>query len=162
MFAITGYEISLWLHISGVVVLGATLAEALTFPVAMRMDPRHLPFVYRLQLAINTRLANPALLLVLVTGIYQVIDGNWEFGDPWVSGGFAIVIVLGALLGGYFIPTDRKLEAQVTEELAAAGDGPVKLSEAFQAKARQEGIVGAVTGALIVIAIFLMVVKPGM
>ena len=52
--AITAYNISLWLHISAVVVgFGATFAEALAFPVAMKMDPRHLPYVHRLGVAVG-------------------------------------------------------------------------------------------------------------
>ena len=117
MFAdITGYNISLWLHISAAVVgLGATFAEALLFQVALKMDPRNMPFVHRAQRAINQRLANPALLIILITGIYQVADGNWSMGDAWISATFAIVIVLGGLLGAYFIPTDKRLEVQAAE-----------------------------------------------
>ena len=163
MFAdITAYNISLWLHISAAVVgLGATFAEALLFQVALKMDPRNMPFVHRAQRAINTRLANPALLIILITGIYQVADGNWSMGDTWISATFAIVIVLGGLLGAYFIPTDRRMEVQAAEEIAAATDGTVRFSQGYLDKLRQEGLVGTISGLLIVIAIFLMVVKPG-
>jgi uncharacterized membrane protein len=161
--AVSGYELSLFVHITAVVVgFGATFAEALTFPVAMQLDARHLPYVHRLQLAINRYLATPALGIVLVTGIYQAADGDWDFGAPWISGSFAIVIVLGGLLGGYYIPTDRRLAALADREVGAAAAGtPVTMSSEYQAKARQEGVVGIVTGVLIVVAIFLMVVKPG-
>ena len=65
--------------------------------------------MHRLQLAINQYLATPALLIVLATGFYQVADGDWELGDFWLSGTLTIVIVIGGLLGAYFIPADRKL-----------------------------------------------------
>lgn len=160
--ALTLLEVSVWIHITAVVVgLGATFAEAIMMPVAMKMDPRHLPFVYRMQITINRYFANPALLLILITGVYQVNEMGWSFGSFWISASFLIVIVLGGLIGGYFMPTDRKLEAMVTAEIKAAGDGPVELSEEFQAKSRVEGMVGSFTGILIVAAIFLMVVKPG-
>ncbi|MBX5440637.1 MAG: DUF2269 family protein [Solirubrobacteraceae bacterium] len=159
--SITGYEISLWLHITAAVVgLGATFAESILFPVAMRLDPRHLPMVHATQLAINRWLANPALLLIIITGVYQVSDGNWEFGDGWISASFAIIIVLGALLGGYFIPADKRLGAMISAEIAAAGSGPFTPSEEYQRKARAEGVVGAFAGLLTVVAIFLMVTKP--
>ena len=161
-FAISTYEISIFLHITAVVVgFGATFAEAIMFPVAMRLDPRNLPYVHALQLAINRYMATPALLIVLITGIYQVSEGNWGFGSFWISATFAIVIIIGGLLGGYFVPTDRRLGAMVTRELEAAGDGPVTLSEEYQRGARTEGILGSVTGLLLVIAIFLMVTKLG-
>ena len=65
---------------------GATFAEAIMFPVAMRLDTRHLPYVHRLQLAINQYFATPALVVVLATGFYQVAEGDWELGDFWLSG----------------------------------------------------------------------------
>ena len=49
--------------------------------------------------------------MILITGIYQTIDADWEFGSFWISATFLIVIVLGGLLGAYFIPTDRRLGA---------------------------------------------------
>jgi uncharacterized membrane protein len=157
------YELSLFVHITAVVVgFGATFAEAIAAPVALKLDPRHLPYVHRLQIAINRYMASPALIVIVLTGIYQAVDGNWEFGDIWISGTFAIVIVLGGLLGAYFVPTDQKLEAMVSREITAAGPtGPVTLSDAYQRMARTEGYVGSLTGLLIVLAIFLMVVKPG-
>src|SRR3954462_13111929 len=141
--AVTGYQLSLVVHIAAVVVgLGATFAESLMFPVAMRLSARHLPYVHRLQLAINQRLATPALALGLVTGLYMVSKLKLSFGEGWLSGAFAILIVLGALLGAYFIPTDRRLGAMVEAEIAAAGEGDVTLSDEYQRQARIEGIVG--------------------
>jgi hypothetical protein len=160
--AITAYSISVFLHVTAVVVgFGATFAEAVMFPVAMRLDNRHLPYVHTLQLAINRRLATPALVVVLITGVYQTSDGDWSFGAFWISATFAIVIALGGLLGAYFVPTDRRLGAMVAREIAEAGDGPVTLSDDYRRQARTEGIVGSVTGVLIILAIFLMVTKPG-
>jgi uncharacterized membrane protein len=160
--AVTGYEISLFVHITAVVVgFGATFAEAITFPVAMKMDQRHLPYVHRLQLAINQWLTTPALAVVLATGFYQVADADLELGDFWLSASILIVIALGGLMGAYFIPTDRKLGPMVERELAAAGDGEAVLSDEYQRRARTEGIVGTVAGVLIVVAIYLMVTKPG-
>lgn len=162
---VDAYNISLWLHICAVVVgLGATFAEAITFPVAMRLDPRHLPYVHRLGLAINRYLATPALAVIIATGVYQVAeDGGrgWSFGDFWISATFAIVIVLGGLNGAYFVPEDRKLEVMVSAEIAAAGAGEIALSDEYLRRSRTEGIVGAITGILVIAAVFLMVTKPG-
>jgi len=160
--AVTTYDLSVFVHVTAVMVgFGATFAEAIMFPVAMKVGPRHLPYVHRLQLAINQRLATPALVIVLGTGIYQVSKGNWGFGKFWVSGAFVIVFIVGGLLGGYFIPTDRRLAPMVERDIAASGDGEVVLSDEYQRQARIEGIVGAITGILLVAAVYLMVIKPG-
>jgi uncharacterized membrane protein len=157
-FAISLYDMSVWVHISAVVVgFGATFAEALAFPVAMRVGVRHLPYVHHLQLAINQRLASPALLLIILTGIYQTIDADWGFGSFWISATLLIAIVLGGLLGAYFVPTDRRLAAQAQRELDETGN----VSDDYQRQARLEGILGAVAGLLVIAAVFLMVTKPG-
>jgi uncharacterized membrane protein len=156
--SITALNISIWIHVTAAVVgFGATFAEAVTFPVAMKLDKRHLPYVHKLQLFINQRLATPALVVILVTGIYQVSEGNFSFGDMWISFTFLIVIVLGGLLGAYFIPTDRRLFDQVTKDLAETGEP----SKGYLADARREGVMGTITGILIIVALFLMVTKPG-
>ena len=160
--AVTGYELSLFVHVTAVVIgFGATFAEAVAFPVALKLDPRHLPYVHQLQLAINQRLTTPALVIVLATGIYQVIDADYDFGDAWISGSLLIILLLGGLIGAYFIPTDRRLGPMVQREIDSTGGGAVALSEEYQRAARTEGILGAVAGVLVVIAIYLMVVKPG-
>jgi uncharacterized membrane protein len=156
------YSVSVWLHVSAVVVgLGATFALAVGFPLALQMDPRHLPYVHDLSLAIGQRLSGPATGVILVTGIYQTVDGDWSFGSFWISGTFAILIAIGAISGAYFVPTDRKLGAMARQEIAAAGDGEVVLSEDYRRRANREGLVGVATGVLVLAAIFLMITKPG-
>jgi uncharacterized membrane protein len=155
--AVTAYNVSVFIHVTAVVVgFGATFAESVLFPVAMKLDRRHLPYVHQVQLTINRYFANPALLVIILTGFYQVSKGNWSLGDFWISATLVIAIVIGAINGAYFIPADRRLGAMVTRELEAGGD----LSEEYQRRARAEGMVGALTGFLIVVAIFLMVTKP--
>ena len=73
-----------------------------------------------------------------------------------------IVIIIGGLLGAYFIPADRRLGPMVQAEIEAAGDGEIVLSEKYQRAARMEGIVGTITGLLIIAAIYLMITKPGL
>jgi hypothetical protein len=52
----------------------------------------------------------------------------------------------------------------VEAEIAAAGDREITLSDLsqeYQRRGRMEGIVGAITGVLLIVAVYLMVVKPG-
>ena len=160
-FAVQFYDVSVWVHISAVVVgFGATFAESLTFPLAMKLDKRHLPYVHRLGVAINRYLASPALLLIIITGIYQTAD-RWKFGDFWISATFLIAIVLGGLNGAYFIPREKRLAEQVEREIASSPGGEIALSDDYLRKSRTMGMVGALAGLLVLLAIFLMVAKPG-
>lgn len=163
LLAVTGFQFSLFLHITAVVVgFGSSFAQSVTFPVAMKLDKRHLPYVHRLQLTLNTFFVQPALLIVLATGIYQASDADYDFGAPWLSGAFVIIIAIGALTGAFFIPADRRLGKMVEKEIAAAGDGEVQLSQEYLTGMRNTGIAGAVTGVLLIVAIWLMVTKPGL
>jgi len=156
--AIDLYSISVFVHVTAVVVgFGATFGLAIGFPLAMNLDPRHLPFVHRFSLLLGQRFVNPALVIVLITGIFQTADGDWGFGSFWISATFVIVIALGALNGAYFIPADRKLAAQAERELADGGT----LSDDYQRAAQREGAIGGLTGLLVLVAVFLMITKPG-
>ena len=163
--SVTAYNVSIFIHVTAVVVgFGATFAESIAFPIISRTSVRHLPYLHQLQIAINRWLATPALVVVLITGIYQVSKGNWSFSDFWISATFVILIVLGGLNGAYFVPADKRLGAMVERELAAvpadAEPALTDLSAEYQQGMRTEGIVGAIAGLLIVAAIFLMVTKP--
>jgi uncharacterized membrane protein len=161
---INGYTVSLWIHVSAVMVgFGSTFALSVAFQLATSLDPRHLPYVHRLGLVLNRFFATPALVLVLVTGLYQVSDKKypWDLGDFWVSATFAILIVIGGIVGGYFIPQEKKMKALVELDIAAAGEGEVLLSDDYQRRARMSAAMGTLTGVLLIAAVFLMVTKPG-
>jgi uncharacterized membrane protein len=163
LLGVTNVEVALFIHITAAIVgLGAPFVEALTYPVAMRLGPRFLPFKHRFQLAINTFLALPALVVVLATGLYQVSEFDYELGDLWLSGAMAIVVVLAVMLGAYFIPEDRRLEAMVRGEIEASGDGDVVLSDEYRRRVRLEAALGTVADLLVIGAVYLMVTKPGL
>ncbi len=159
---VDAYNISLFLHISAVVIgFGATYAEAIMFPLALAVDKKHLPYIHKLGMAINQRLATPAMAVILATGVYQVADDPGDaisFGDAWVSASFLILIVLGGLIGGYFVPTDRKLGAMAERDLAT---GSAEMSAEYQAGAKRIAAIGGLAGVLVLVAIFLMTTKPG-
>jgi uncharacterized membrane protein len=161
--AITSYNVSIFIHVSAVMIgFGSTYALAVTTPLALKLDPRHLPFVHRLELTLNKFFASPALLLVLLTGFYQVSEGNWDLGDFWIAATLAIVIVVGGIMGLVFLPGAKKGLALAERDIAAAGDGEVKLSDEYNHAVRLGAIFGPITGLLLLAAVFLMVTKPGM
>jgi hypothetical protein len=158
---VNGYNISLWLHITAVMVgFGSTFALAIATPVALKLDPRHLPYVHQLSLSLNRFFAMPALILVIATGFYQISEGNWDY-DFWIIGTLVIVVILGGMIGMIFVPEARALKALAEEEIAAAGDGPYTPSENYNARARTGMIAGPLSGLLLIAAVFLMVTKLG-
>ncbi len=160
---ITSFEVSLFLHITAAIIgLGAPFVEAFTYPVAMRLNPRFLPFKHRFQLAINTLLALPALVVVLATGLYQVDELGYELGEFWLVGALTIVVVLALMLGAYFIPEDRRLQRMVERDIEASGSGDVILSAEYRRRVRIEAALGTVADVLVIAAVYLMVTKPGL
>jgi uncharacterized membrane protein len=160
---VTGFEVSLFIHITAAIVgLGAPFVEALTYPVAMRLNPRFLPFKHRFQLAINVFLALPALVVVLATGLYQVDELGYDLGAFWLVGGMAIVGVLALMLGAYFIPEDLRLQRMVERDIEASGGGDVVLSAEYLRRVRLEAALGTVADLLVIAAVYLMVTKPGL
>jgi uncharacterized membrane protein len=158
---VNGYNVSLWLHISAVMVgFGSTFALSIVMPVALKLDPRHLPYVHQLSIAINRYFASPALLVVLVTGFYQISDGNWDF-DFWIIATLVIVIVLGGLIGAFFLPHAKKMKAVAERDIVAAGGGAVTPSDEYNQLAKTEAIFGPIAGLLLIAAVFLMVTKLG-
>jgi uncharacterized membrane protein len=160
---VTSFEVSLFIHITAAIIgLGVVFGEAFTYPVAMRLGARFLPFKHRFQLTINVLLALPALVVVLATGLYQVSELDYELGDFWLSGAMAIVIVLAVMLLAYFIPEDRRLEAMVRRDIEASGDGEIVLSDEYLRRVRVEASLGTVADLLVIAAVYLMVTKPGL
>jgi uncharacterized membrane protein len=158
--AINLHSILVFIHVTATVVgLGSTFALAVAMPLALRLgEPRYFPFVHHISLEVTRKLASPALVVILITGIWQALEGDISLGEPWISASFVIVIALGAMQGAYFAKTDRKLAKLAQDELAS---GATKLSESYMRQANREGGIGALAGLLIVVAIFLMVTKPG-
>jgi uncharacterized membrane protein len=161
---VTSYEVSLFIHITAAIVgLGATFAEGLTYPLAIRLDPRYLPFKHAIQLAINGLLALPALVVLLATGLYQVSEAGFELGDFWLAASMAIVIALALLVVAYFIPEDRRLRAMAERDIAASpADGDIAISAEYQRRVRVEAAMGTVADLLVIAAVYLMVTKPGL
>jgi uncharacterized membrane protein len=160
---VTSFEVSLFIHITAAIVgLGAPFVEAFTYPVAMRMNPRFLPFKHRFQLAINSLLALPALVVLLATGLYQTDELGYELGEFWLVGALVIVGVLALMLAAYFIPEDRRLERMVERDIAASGSGDVVLSSEYIRRVRIEAAAGTVADLLVIAAVYLMVTKPGL
>ena len=161
--AVTSFEVSLFIHITAAIVgLGAAFVQSLTYPVALMLGPRTLPFKHRLQSAINITMVVPALVVLLATGLYQTDDIGYELGKFWLSGALAIVALLALMVLVYFIPEDRRLERLVQGEIAAAGDGEFTPSAEYTRRVRIEALAGVVADLLVIAAVWLMVTKPGL
>jgi uncharacterized membrane protein len=155
--AVTFYDVVLFVHILAVVLaFGVVFAYPLLDAHLRRSSPGDLIVLHRLQVVLTQRLITPAMVVVLLAGLYLALD-RWSLGDPWISATFAILIVLFGLAGAVFTPTEKRC-AELAERDRQAGRGP---SAEYEGQARKLAIFGAIASVLIVAAIFLMTVKPG-
>jgi hypothetical protein len=159
--AIEFYDVVLWLHISSVVIgLGVLFAYPVIFGVANRSDPRSMPTVLRISDSLG-KVTGPFLVVIILTGIYMIADGDWGAGDFWLVAVYVIVLAIGAMGGAFFAPQGRRLIEIADRDIAAAGDGEVVWSPEFHGVQRGLARGGMVANLLVIAAIFLMATKPG-
>jgi len=151
---ITFYDVVLVVHILAVVLaFGVTFTYGLLFTHMRKAHPGDLVALHRMQVFLTKRLITPMMVVILVAGLYLATD-RWELSDPWIVATFAILIVLFGLMGAVFTPSEKRLVA------LAERDGGTPSAEYDRASERL-GKFGALAGLLVVVAIFLMPVKPG-
>jgi uncharacterized membrane protein len=157
MLAITFYSVVLSVHIMAVVVaFGVSFAYPAFIPWARRTHPEAMPVIHELSGRLGRLVMSPAMVLVLICGIYLASDAD-VWSEVWVSVPLLILIVIGALGGMVFAPSERRLAELAKRDLADGGE----LSAEYDALFQRVAFFGFVTMALVLIAIFFMAAKPG-
>ncbi len=96
--------------------------------------------------------ANPAYVLLAVTGAVMVLVGDLRFTTFWIAGGIVLWVVAIALGFGVYTPM---LRAQIR---ALETGGPE--SDEYRTAAGNARFVGILTAVIVVAVVFLMVTKP--
>jgi uncharacterized membrane protein len=153
--AISFYDVVLTVHILAVVIaFGVVFAYPVIDAQVRRASPGDLAALHRLHVVIARRVVTPAMTVVLVAGLYLATRDPWSLGDAWIRATFAILLVLFGLTGAVLVPTDQRL-AELAER-----DGGAPSAD-YEREARKASLFGAMALLLVVVAIFLMVAKPG-
>jgi uncharacterized membrane protein len=159
---ITFYNLVLFVHISAAVIaFGGTFTYGLVQGLVMRPGQRlHVPFWHRVQHEVGNKLITPAAIVILVAGIYLAAAGNYDFAKTFVTIGTVIVVALLGLGHAFFSPTELRAVEAAERDIAAAGDGEIVLGAEYQALAKRLAAVGIAANVLVLVAIFVMVIKP--
>lgn len=134
-----------------VVAVGFNLSYGILIGRAVR-EPEHLGHVLRTVKTMDDRFANPAYGLLLVFGLAMVFIGPWDITDLWILVSlvlYALAVLVGAT---QYTPTLRS-------QIAALEAGGATSAEFVALTARGTRL-GMVLGALVVVIIGLMVLKP--
>ena len=154
--AILFYDVVVALHVMTVVIaFGVTFVYPAIIPWFVKAHPEAMPAVHEMQVRVGRLVITPFATLALLTGIYLAADRDL-FSETWVTIPMVILIVLLGLGGAFFTPREKQLGAIARRDLDAGGG----LSDEYAARARTVGMVGALSSALILIAIFCMVARP--
>jgi len=87
---------------------------------------------------------------------------RWDkFGGLWFSLAGVIVIVLLGLGHGFFAPTARKMRDQARADLAGGAAERGTMSAEYEAMGGRVRAVGVLSSLLVLLALLLMVWKPG-
>lgn len=140
------------LHIVAVAAwLGANLVQAYLAAGVRKADPAARLWWARSQGSMGRAYYSVAGVVVLLTGIFMVLDDRAEFSDAFVSIGFAAVIV-GIVLGvAVFGPGSRKIAAAIES-------GDTATEKALDARL---GMFGVLDTLIVLVTIVAMIFKWG-
>ena len=151
-----GYKIALFLHVLAVVLaFGPTFAYAL-FTSVTRNHPRSTPALIEAIQRSDRYLVTPGVFLVLLAGVYMLIDGDWDAGEAFISVGFVAIFALIGLHFTLFMPQLAWRKGLAERDLKS-GD---ELSDEYLAVSDRIGKVGSLAGLTVVVTIFFMTYKP--
>ena len=159
--AVAFVEVVLAVHImAAVVAFGVTFAYPIITVTIEKADPRALATMHRAELAVGNRLIQPALAVVVIAGIYLASEQH-QWSAFYVQWGLGASIILGALGGLFFSPTERRLIELAERDVKAASDATVTLSEEYRSKARRLAQVGGLSSLLVLVTIYFMATHTG-
>ena len=161
MIAMRLYDFVLWIHVAAVVIaFGAPFIYPVILARVTNANPEALPGIYNAMVHAGRTLITVAYLVLFLAGAYLASDASlWS--EHWVSGSLVILLELIGLSHGLALPTEKKLSAMATTELAVrVGSGPMTFSAEYEKAYRKLNLVGVISNVLVLIALYLMIVQP--
>jgi uncharacterized membrane protein len=138
------------LHILSVIVaVGANVTYQAWLGYAGQ-DPARLTFAIEGIRRLDRSIANPAYILVFITGVLMVLTGQYSFETGWLAAGIVLYLLVAVIGITVFAPAIRR-----QLELA-----PTPTSPEYQAIAQRTRILGWLSTVIVFIIVWLMVIKP--
>jgi uncharacterized membrane protein len=157
MLAMDFTSVIVAVHVMAVVVaFGVTFAYPVFLPYLRRHHPQMMPAVHEAQGLVGRRLIMPGMAVILIAGIYLASKLD-VWSEVWVTVPLVILLIIGGLGGMFFTPNERRLTELARRDLDTGGE----LGPEYAALFSRVALVGATSSALVLIAIFFMVAKPG-
>jgi uncharacterized membrane protein len=156
--AVDSYLVVKALHVmAAFAAYGLPFGYPLVIPYLRRHHPRTLPGVHDVQHRLSIALTGPGTVALLGLGIYMATkDHLW--GESWVAVGVVIIAII-AVAGGGIVTWTKQLSELARADLEKSGE-TVVFSAEYDRVYRRYLATETTLGALVLVAIFFMVVKP--
>ena len=146
------YVITKFIHVTlAIVAVGFNLSYAIWIVRSAR-EPEHIGFVMRTIRWIDSRIANPAYGVLLVSGLFMAFSSGLPLTTFWIAAALALYL-LAVILGIAVIAPNFRAQLRALET-----EGPA--SEAFRSAAARGRAFGLLVSLVVVAIVFLMVTKP--
>ena len=122
--------------------------------VRAQRDPRHLDFALRGVKFLDDYFANPAYLLLLVSGLTMVALVHYQLTTFWLAAALVLWLVAIVLGYGVYTPTLRR------QIRVLASDGAESVE--YQSLATRGTVVGITLAVLVLLILVMMIFKPGL
>jgi uncharacterized membrane protein len=146
----------LWLKtlhiVLAIVAVGFNISYGLLIGRARRAGRVELTYALRTVKVMDDYVANPAYVLLLVTGIGMLHLSGIPFSTRWVHVSMALLLVALAIGAGLYTPTLRKQIALLETR------GPDDAD--FRRVSARGQMLGGILGVIVLVIIWLMVFKP--
>ena len=151
----TWYETFVWLHITAAAIWlgGDVMIQAFAYRILRTDDPARLAAFSRDVEWTGLRLIMPASVVLLASGIGLVTNGNWSWGEPFVSVGLVVWLLSFAVGAGFLGPESARI-ARIVE-----AEGPT--SPGAAGRIRRILLYSRIELALLLVVVFMMAVKLG-
>lgn len=138
--------------VAAIVAVGANLTYAFWLRLAGRDQARLVWTIGGIR-RLDNRVANPAYVVLLVTGILMIVGGHFTFQTSWIAASLVLYVGVAVIGVVAFAPALRR-------QLAAAELDPA--SPDYRAAERRSNLLGIVTVVIVLVIVTLMVTKPAL
>ena len=146
------FTLTKFVHVTlAIVAVGFNLSYAIWIVRSTR-DPEHLGFVMRTIRWIDSRVANPAYGVLLLTGLFMAWTAGYPLTTLWIAAALVLYATV-AILGILVIAPNFRAQLRALETEGAS-------SQAFRRSAARGRAFGLVVSLAVVVIVFLMVTKP--
>lgn len=155
---LTLYSTLVGVHVMiAVAMLGVTFTYPLIGPMA-KAQPQHAPFALAVIEKIQRVIVFPGAALILLTGLWLMLDDRWSGTEGWLMVSLALYFVIIGVALFVTYPAVKVAKAEAEKKAASGEPGPP--SAAFVKATTTTRRIGPIMSALLLAIVFLMETKP--